>query len=646
MIKLQIKSFATRLSIYLISFTVIVFFAVMGVLYKHNSDEITHYAMQHTHDLLQNMATQVDGLLKSVEEPMTYSEWTAKARLSNPDSLYRVLEAIVINNDLVVGSGIAFEPNYYPEKGQYCMPYAFMNGDSITFQELGSKEYDYHCMDWYLIPKLVKEGYWSEPYYDQGGGNIIMSTYSRPLYDDNGVMYAVFIANISLSRFTEMVDKLKPFESSHSFLLSRNGSYITHPSKEKIMNETIFSNAFETKSPEYEKLGREMIKRNTGTIQLDDNGHTVYAFYTSIPNVGWSVCNISSSSVILSDLATKSRKIIYIFMIGAALLFFISYFIIKKIVRPLETFSKSARTIATGRFDAELPTVTSHDEMKDLYNSFAYMQHSLSEYVDELRSTTATKERFESELEIAREIQMGMIPKTFPPFPDRDDLDLHAMLKPAKEVGGDLYDFFLEDNKLYFAIGDVSGKGVPASLFMAITRTLFHTLSSHKLSPSEIVKSMNNSISDSNEASMFVTLIVGILNLDTGVLNFCNAGHNPPILIRPDGTVYFMDIKKNLFVGIHEGFEYEEEEITIERGTKLFLYTDGITEAENENKELYSEQLLLDTIEENSTLNVEDMVNITVASVAAHVKGAEQSDDLTMLIIHYKTKPKDNGEGN
>ena len=218
------------------------------------------------------------------------------------------------------------------------------------------------------------------------------------------------------------------------------------------------------------------------------------------------------------------------------------------------------------------------------------MQKSLSAYVSELKETTAHKERIESELSIAREIQMGMIPKIFPPYPDRNDVDLHAILHPAKEVGGDLYDFYMDGNRLYFLIGDVSGKGVPASLFMAITRSLFRTLSHQVDSPAKIVTEMNNSISNSNESNMFVTLIVGILDLSTGKMKICNAGHNPPILIHPDKHISFLEFPTQIFVGVIDSSTYTDTEITLEKGSKLFLYTDGVTEAENAEKELYGDE--------------------------------------------------------
>lgn len=643
---IRFKSFATRLSIYTLSFVIIIFAVIMALFYTYSREKMTDYAIERTHGLLKNMVTQIHGSLASVENSLRQAEWMIRENLSTPDSLYKVVTSVVRSNDLIVGSAIAFEPFYLKGNEEYFMFQAFYDGERVISKRLGGKKYDYPYMDWYLLPKLLKRNYWSEPYYDGGGSNMIMATYSLPLYDERGKMYAVFTANISLMRFTDMVDRLKPYESSHSFLLSRNGGYLTHCNREKIMNETVFSDAFERQSAELERIGREMIAGQTGTFTFQDEGQPSFAFYTSIPNIEWSICNICKQDVILHELYSTSRNILYLFLGGVLLLFVFTYYIIKKLVRPLEDFSRVAQVIASGQFDEELPVVNSNDEMKELHDSFAYMQTSLSEYVAELRLTTATKERIESELGIARDIQMGMTPKIFPPFPERHDVDLHAILKPAKEVGGDLYDFFIEENRLYFAIGDVSGKGVPASLFMAITRSLFRTLSSGVTSPADIVVKMNNSVAENNESAMFVTLIVGILDLSTGVLKYCNAGHNPPVLVHRDGRVEFMKVKTNLFVGVMDKYEYEEEEITLERGTKIFLYTDGVTEAENGKHELYSDQRLLDTLAGNASSDVRRTIDAVLASVAAHVKGADPSDDLTMLVIHYEFKSDTNGERN
>jgi sigma-B regulation protein RsbU (phosphoserine phosphatase) len=305
-------------------------------------------------------------------------------------------------------------------------------------------------------------------------------------------------------------------------------------------------------------------------------------------------------------------------------------------MKPLEGFTASADEIAHGNFDAILPQIKSQDEMKELYDSFSYMQHSLTSYISELKVTTASKERIQSELNIAHQIQMGMIPKIFPPFPERDDVDLYAMLKPAKEVGGDLYDFFILDDKLYFVIGDVSGKGVPASLFMAVTRSLFRNIARSSETPAEIISGINDSISEQNESNMFVTLFMGILDLSTGMLSYCNGGHNPPVLISADGKAKMMDIKKNVVVGIISGFDYVDEEIQLESGAKLFCYTDGVVEAENAEKELYSEDRLLTTLEVHSKYGVRRLTEQVLESVSEHVLMAEQSDDITIMVVNYK----------
>ena len=271
-----------------------------------------------------------------------------------------------------------------------------------------------------------------------------------------------------------------------------------------------------------------------------------------------------------------------------------------------------------------------------LHDSLAYMQQSLFDYVIKLHETTATKERIESELSIAREIQMGMIPKTFPPFPSRQDVDLYAILQPAREVGGDLYDYFIENDKLYFIIGDVSGKGVPASLFMAIARSMFRSFSRHTDSPATIVSGMNNAISENNETNMFITLIVGVLDLHSGELKICNAGHTLPVQVSPEGKVSLIEARTHLIVGIMIDHEYTNEIFYLEKGTKIFFYTDGITEAENAKKELYGEANMIKTLSANSQQDIHAIVSSVICSVAHHVQLAEQSDDLTILVIHYE----------
>ena len=327
--------------------------------------------------------------------------------------------------------------------------------------------------------------------------------------------------------------------------------------------------------------------------------------------------------------------LIIIGVIALLLMIFLSYYGIRMIVAPVEDFSGVAKQIAKGDFNAELPQIQSEDELKELHDSFEYLQKSLVKYIDELKSTTANKERIESELRIARSIQMGMIPKSFPAFPDRDDVSLVAKLVPAKEVGGDLYDFFIEKDKLYFIIGDVSGKGIPASLVMAVTCRLFRSVASYLDRPEEIITSLNNSLADGNDSNMFCTAFLGILDLKTGSLLYCNAGHNAPYVIEKDGKVSAMSVTPNLPLGLFSGFPYEGQETRIEKDMMIYMFTDGVNEAENNEKEQYSDERLISLLKKHSADTPKVIVDETFAQVEQHADGADQSDDITVMCIKY-----------
>lgn len=246
-------------------------------------------------------------------------------------------------------------------------------------------------------------------------------------------------------------------------------------------------------------------------------------------------------------------------------------------------------------------------------------------------------QRMENELEVAQTIQMAMLPKVFPPFSDRLDLNVYGSVLPAKEVGGDLYDFFVRDEKMYFCIGDVSGKGVPAALIMATTRSLFRSVCAHEDESVAIITEINNTLSEANEQNMFITLFVGILDLSTGLLDYCNAGHNAPVLLTGSGSqLTFLPVLPNLPVGVMNGFTYESQQVTLAHNDLLFLYTDGLTEAENMNHAQFGEDRMMQTLQQLCDRLPRFIVDGMQHEVDAFVGEAEQSDDLTMLAFRYQ----------
>jgi sigma-B regulation protein RsbU (phosphoserine phosphatase) len=325
-----------------------------------------------------------------------------------------------------------------------------------------------------------------------------------------------------------------------------------------------------------------------------------------------------------------------LFSVGFFLLLGVIVLNARSITRPLRMLANATRVISTGNLDAEFPQIKSRDEVGNLSESFVYMQNSLKRYIKDLTETTAAKERIESELKVAREIQMSIIPKIFPPFPHRPEFDIYACIKPAKEVGGDLYDFFfIDDEHICFMIGDVSGKGVPASLFMAVTKTLFKASTSQGIKPDEILTRLNNELARDNESSMFVTIFCGILNTKTGEVSYANAGHNPPLLLRQGKEADFLLISGSVAVGAMEGLSFKTEKLILHPGECLFMYTDGVTDATNLKDELFSEKRLQNDLSVLREKPIQDVVLGLVEKIEDFSQGAPQADDITMMILKY-----------
>lgn len=314
--------------------------------------------------------------------------------------------------------------------------------------------------------------------------------------------------------------------------------------------------------------------------------------------------------------------------------FLVSVFVARAFSAPIVRLTETSRRIADGDLTQKV-TVSSIREIGQLGASFNDMTRQLTESIERLKKTTAAKERIESELNIAHEIQMSMVPKVFPPFPTRSEIDLYATLIPAREVGGDFYDFFLAgEDRLYFAIGDVAGKGVPASLFMAVTTTLLKATGGKLRAPDAILKRLNEETCRDNDSCMFVTLFCGVLDLRSGKLVYCNGGHNFPFVVS-NGVARPLDNSEGIAIGVTEMASYRAKSIVLRPCDRLFLYTDGVTEATDLENRLFSAARLQRVLEESDGDSSEQLVQRIVGAVRKFSCGAPQADDITALGIRY-----------
>ena len=633
------RSFSARLSLWVVSFAALVFLGATAYFFTVSRRYVREEAILRATQVVENSVLRLNNILEDVQLSADNLEWLVYRHLDDPDLMMEYSRITVQGNPVLSGCSISFEPNFFKGHYYYSAYSGYVGGTLQTEQE-GDEDYQYFYLDWYLQPKLLNQPCWTEPYSDweqddaEDRQTQRMVSYCKPLTTSAGFIGSISL-DISLKWLSDNLSPVKPYPHSYSILISRGGTYLVHPDPDKLFYQTIFTEGLIDSKPAQDELGKSMLELEAGFRRLEIDGVRSYVFFTPLKATGWSMAIVCPESDIFGRFNRLRWFITTIDLLGLLLLFFSCFQVIRKTMRPLSDLARQAEEIASGHFDTVLPASTQPDELGTLSRSFADMQSSLVTYMDELTRTTANKVRIEGELQIARDIQMGMIPQVFPPFPDRKDIDLYASMEPAREVGGDLYDYFIQGGRLYFCIADVSGKGVPASLFMAVVRNLFRAAGKQELLPDEIARRINDILSDGNEQLMFVTMFIGAIDLETGRLDFCNCGHNPPVVLPHDGKPVFLSCKANTSIGILPDARFEGEYVDGFKDTPLFLYTDGLNEAENPDHELFGSDRLLAILGEPYT-DAETVVKRMQKAISAHVAGADASDDLTMLCLEIK----------
>ena len=591
------KSFQTRSTLVIIITAAVLIELTSMVQYFYARKGIREGVQHRASTELQLKSLEIQKMMTAVETAVENSVWMVEQQLASPDSVRGILRRIVKNNSIIAGCGIGFEPNFYPQYGRWFEPYATRTDDGyIEMAQIGSDEHDYHKAEWYTKPKDVGKGYWSEPYFDNVGAMDMLCTYGVPIRNAKGEIVGVLGADVSLNWVSGIINARHIYPSSYNLLISRTGQLMACPVESLILRSSIQEATARVEDTTVNRVNQQIMSGISGQATvINEKGDKDYVFYAPMEGeTGWSMAVVCSDREIFRELRQVAFNLLLLMFVGLGLLTFILF-------RTIRGFNR-------------------------------------------LQTINAEKERIGSELHIANAIQMGMLPKIFPPYPERDDVEIFATLVPAKEVGGDLYDFYIRDEKLFFCIGDVSGKGVPASLVMAVTRSLFRTVSAHEASPSRIVTMMNGSMADMNTSNMFVTLFMGVLDLPTGRLHYCNAGHEAPLLIGNDFVQESLPVDSNIPVGIMPDWKFTSQDVFIAPQTFIFLYTDGLTEAENLEHEQFGKKRVVETAKQliaETKLQPDLLINGMTTAVHHFVDEAEQSDDLTMLAVQYTKRELD-----
>ena len=522
----------------------------------------------------------VVSMLKDVESSMQDHSWSIRQSLQHPDSLFGATRRIVESNPLVDGACIAVIPDYYRLKARLFETYAHREGGGIVVEQIGGPDHDYTLTSDFARAVREEKDFWGEP-YDYGENPVReLSTYSRPVFDQDGRLAAVCGLDLDLTWLSDTLNAHPYYPSSFGFMTTLGGQLVGEPRGSRVSPETV---QYVIDLMADTTVVRSVKGHNRiDVINFRDPVRRERAFVCFKPmdrEPGWTIAQVAYWDEVLSPVRRMMRRILVMALACLLGLLFI-----------LDLFFKNER---------------------------------------KLQEAGIRQARLGSELRIAGRIQEEMLPKS---SPEREDLAVHGLLLPAKEVGGDLYDYFVRDGKLFFCIGDVSGKSVPAAIVMAVIQSLFRMVSAREDDPAVIISALNQEVCRNNETGMFVTFFVGILDLSSGLLNYCNAGHDHPVVVGD--KVDFLPALANLPIGAFSDVPFASQETTLAHGSVLFLYTDGVTEAKDVNRQQFTRKRLLQTLTTDSR-DPETLVSRVEESVRRFADGAEQSDDITMLAIRY-----------
>ena len=533
-------------------------------------------------------SVRVRSMLKSNEKMVSNYLWPIQRQIDHPDNIYNILHRLVATNDDVMSSFVAFVPDYYPARGRLFEPCAIRRGDSIVTEQIAGERHDYTQREFYDQAVLKGTMRWSDPYLDADASGRHVTTYAQPLKDDAGRVVGVFGIDLSTQGIIDTLNTKHNYPSTFFLLLTEDGKLISQPDSSHTQQSDVTAvvNLINDSTCERKLSSTGRSKIITFTDKENGKGYAYYAFMQGQPH--WQVVMVCYDNEVYGKLIKMRRNLLLMVLAGFSLLGFILY--------------------------------------------------QFNKYVRRLHRSRVSQERTDSELRIAQNIQSEMLPSQ---DISRPDIDVSGKQITALEVGGDLYDYFIRDEKLYFCIGDVSGKGVPSSLVMAVVHSFFRSQAQRESNPANIMQVINETACEGNETNMFVTLFIGVLDLPTGRLRYCNAGHDAPLLIGDD--VKPLPVKANLPVGLFEDFKYSQQLEQLNDGTTLFLYTDGLTEANNPERKLFGLPRIIEVAQSCMRCGVimpAQVMDSMLEAVHQFENNASQSDDLTMLALHY-CQPKE-----
>jgi len=527
-------------------------------------------------------AILVKSMLNTTEQVLNSHINELSKLTENPDQIGDALQTIIKANHYFNSVGLAFKPGYYKGNDELYEPWAFNTKEGVKVQENISRRggHDYTNLEFYSEPMHTGKPYWSDPYIDSVQTHSLITTYSIPIIDKQGRRAGIAGIDLSLDWLSDSLNHRHMYPSSYCMVLTEDGKPISQLSKKHPRHKDFDDAISLIKDPNSDTRVISKSKINVIEFTTEDGQDACVFFHHMKGYPHWQIAVVCYDKEVYGELSKMRLWTGLLKLLGFLLLGYIIF-----------RFIKNNKRMAKNELEHE---------------------------------------RLNTELQVAKRIQSEMLPETNEEHPN---VDIAATLIAAREVGGDIYDYFFRDEKLFFAIGDASGKGVPSALVMSVTHSLFRAIGSRESNPTRIMQLINHAVCQGNESNMFVTFFIGVLDLPTGRLHYCNAGHDTPLII--DNEAHPLNVKPNLPLAVMDDWQYEGEETIIKPGMTFMLYTDGLTEAINSKQQMFGFERLQKQINKMGNVSSKQLIDNVLKSMHEFVLDAEQSDDVTMLAIKY-----------
>lgn len=610
-----------------------VYLAVLALDYRTNKARAVEVMQRHLVELTAHHAAEIaQDLTVAAQAARSAADTLTQFSPKDPQQLDQLLRSVVKTHDTVFGACIAYEPKVFASDRQRFAPYVCRapKGDGLKRIDL---DYDYPRWDWYLLPKLLGQPAWTDPYFDEGGGQVLMCTYAAPFFQD-GRFAGVATVDIPLEPMQARLANVDT-HGGYCTIVSGTGTFVSHPHPDYIMAESIFSLAMGHQQPELDAAGRDMLAGKAGVhriIQVS-TGKPAWIVFAPVESVGWSLAAVIPEEAVMADAYLYLNRQAGMFLFGLGLILGTILVASTWLVRPIARLAVVAGEVARGNLDVQVTGVRSRDEIGCFADTFNHMVTELKGNVEARIQETAARKAIERELQIARQIQVSLLPTARPAFPDRHEFTLDALNEAAKIMAGDFFDFwFVDEDRMALIMADVSGKGVPAAMFMAVSRTVLRDCTTPGRSPAEVMTHANRVLCGHNDEGMFVTVFYGHYHVRTGELVYTNAGHNPPFVVRAAGGVEPLGPPDGPIVGFAPDAEYGQSRLVLEPDDMLLVYTDGATEATRQDGAMLGEAGLREILAEIRTLPVEEVCRTVLRKVDAYRESPDQ-DDVTLLAL-------------